>query len=129
MEPQGGADKMETVYPCCAWIDDHHVALMVVHHPEDVGMPAYEDVRMVPVYESPCPRVITARIATDMNHQHFHTAAVKKQMVRIVETDILAVAVAINAFQRLEGRNLLRSLQPAEVSGMPYLIHRLQEIL
>ena len=128
-ESEGSADGMKTIGAGSARIDDHHAALMVVHHPEDVGMPAHEDVWMKFVYKSPCPRVIPARIASDMNHQHFHAAAVKKPVVRIVKPDILAVAVAVHTFQRLEGRNLLRSLQSAEVSGMPYLIHRLQEIL
>jgi hypothetical protein len=49
--------------------------------------------------------------------------------MRVFQAEVLTVAIAVETDQRLERRNLMRSLHsPAEVPGVPYLVHRLQEL-
>ena len=47
----------------------------------------------------------------------------------VFQTQVLAVAIAVDPDQRLERRNLMRRLHsPSEVPGVPYLVHRFQEL-
>ena len=91
-------------------------------------MPADEKVRVVTLDESPRADVVMPGIAADMGHQHLHPAAFEILMSGINGADILSVAVPVNSDKRLEIRELLGKLSiPAEVPGVPELLHRLQE--
>ena len=91
-------------------------------------MPADEKVRVVTLDESPRADVVMPRITPDMGHQHLHPAAFEILMSGINGADILPVAVPVNSHKRLEIRELLGEFSiPAEVSGVPELLHRLQE--
>ena len=65
-----------------------------------------------------------------MHHENPLSLTFKALIFRIHQTDILTVAISVDAFQRLECGNRVCEIDTsAEISGMPHLIHRLQKLL
>lgn len=129
MEPQGRAYNVKTLDSGRSRIDNHHVAFHIPDYFEYMGMSAYEQIRPVTVYKLSCPRVITSRIAADMNHQHLQPLTFEEPVKRMGESETMVVTVAGDSQQRLERSNLAGKIKPStEVSCMPYLVDRFQKI-
>lgn len=111
-------------------IDYQHIPLGITHDLQDMGMSAYEYIRPVFVYQLSRPRIITARIASDMGHEHLHAFAFEETMERVDEAKVVIVAIAGYTDQRLELRNLFRQIHTSpEISRMPDLIDRRKKLL
>ena len=88
-------------------------------------MAAYEDVRMIAVEQFTGTWIVASGISSDMGQKDLHSFAVEETVKRMDITQIVVVTVAGHTHQRLECSNLLRQFHPtAEITGMPYLIHR-----
>lgn len=130
MKSQCGSDNMESLYSGGTRIDDQHVPLRITHDLQDMGMAAYEYVRLQFVDEPARPWVISSRISADMGHKHIQPLALEETVQRVGEAQVVVIAIAGDTFERLERGDLLRQFKPAaEVPGMPYLVHGLKELL
>lgn len=128
-ESQGGAHHVPSLDSACSGIDAQHVALPVRHHLEDMGVPADEDVRSELVDQRLCSGGPTPRVAAYVHHQDLHPFDLKELIFGIFKAYVLAVAVAVDALQRLEFPDAVGEFEPsAEVAGMPYLIHSSEEV-
>ena len=130
LETQGRTYQMKALDSCGPRIHDQHPSpLHVADHLQYMRMSAYEYVRSVSVYQLPRPRVITARIASYMGHQHLQSLAFEETMEGMYEPELMIVAVARDTQQRLESPNLLRQIHASsEVPCVPYLVNRLKEV-
>ena len=116
---------MPTLIAAGSGIDVEKIAALVILHEQYVGMPADEDVGLVPVDEGQCLQVIVAGPASDMLQKDFPPFALEASVLRIDPADILAVTVAVHGHQRLEGSYRVSELKPAsEVPGVPKLVDR-----
>jgi hypothetical protein len=65
-----------------------------------------------------------------MSHQNLEPSALENPVQRMDKTQIMIITIAGNTHQRLERSDLRSQVKPpAEVSGVPDLIHRLQKSL
>lgn len=121
---------MPTLDACGSGVDCHHVILGVAHDFQDMGMPADEHLRPETVDQGSGSKVIMPGISSYVHHQYGHPSALEELVVRIIHADVLTVAVPIYSDQRFEGCYLFCSGEAAaEVSGMPDLVHGLEELL
>ena len=103
---------------------------MVVHHFQNMRMPAYEYVRMEFLDKRPGPPVIMAGRPSDMGHKDGDPLKFQNLLVRIFQTYVLAVAVARDAYQRLEFPYVVgEGESPAEIARMPYHVTRSEKLL
>ncbi len=120
--------KVKALDTGCARIDHKHVAALVVHDLEDMGMSAHEDVRTKLIDEFSSILVILAGISADMGHEYPHPLSLEALVDRVVEDEIALVAVPDDSDRGLEGSNLGYGLiATTEVSRMPDLVDRLEE--
>ena len=131
LKSQCSTDNMEALDSCRTRIDHQHiVSLRITNHLQNMGMSAYEYVRLITVYQLSGPWVVSSRISADMGHEDLHSLALEEPVERVVETQCMIVTVACHTDQWLESGNLLRQVHAsAKVSGMPYLIDRRKEFL
>ena len=95
-----------------------------------MGMPAYENIRMISVYEFTGTRIITSGISADMSHENLHSLTFKETVQRMNVTQVVVVTIARNSYQRLETAYFLCQFHsPAKIPGVPYLVHGLEEVL
>ena len=128
VETDGGAYLMESLDAGGTRVDGEHVVFLVENDLQDVGVSAYEDVRQVGVDELERLVVVPAWIASDVHHQHSSALTFHELCVRYPGTHLSTVAVAVDSLERFECRYLQQGLLVAEVPGVPYLIHRLEEL-
>ena len=129
LEPQSRPYDMESLDSSSAGIDYQHIAAGITHDLQDMRMTAHKDVRPVFVYQRFGTGVIPPGVPADMGHQDLHALAFEEAVERVFETQVMVVAVARNAHQRLEGGYFLCHIHPpSEISGMPYLVDRLEEL-
>lgn len=103
---------------------------MVRHHLQDMGMSADEDLGPVMFDESSRLRVITAGGTSDMSHEDRDSLDFQELVFRILETYVLAIAVAGDADQGLELPDAVGERESSsEISGMPDDIDRREELL
>ena len=102
--------------------------MRVVHHPEDVGVAAEEDVRMDLMYELIGPVVVAGRVASDMNHQAVQVLEHEMLVEGNFQAYVLVVAVAVYAYDRLEFLHLLKSLDVAPVSAVEDNVHVFEKL-
>ena len=128
MKSQSGSDQMKTLDSRSTRVQDQHVPLWIAHNLQDMGMTADKDIRAKFVYQFPCPRVISARIASDMGHQHFHALAFEETMQGMLKAQVMIITIARYSDKRLEFSNLLRQVHSsAKIPRMPDLVHRLKK--
>ena len=108
-------------------VDGEHVVFLVEDDFQDVGVAADEDIRQMGIDELERLVVVPAWIASDVHHQHSSALTFHELCVRYPGTHLSAVAVAVDSFKRFECSYLQQGLLVAEVPGVPYLIHRLEE--
>ena len=93
-------------------------------------MSTYENVRPIAVDKLFCTMIIPPGIASYMGHQHFETFTFEESVKGMVIAERLVVAVAGYADKRLEGGHAGRQIHAsAEVSGVPDLVNRPEELL
>ncbi len=110
-------------------IDGEHIIMGVVHHLEDVRMPAHENLRTTGLYQGLSPEIIMPGVSPDMGHKYRHTPALEKLVPGVVEPDVTAVTVPINPHEGFEGSDGCREFSiPAEIPGVPELVHRIEEL-
>jgi hypothetical protein len=64
-----------------------------------------------------------------MGHKHLQPFTFEEPVDRMCVAEIEVVAISRHPYKRLEGGNLLRQFHTsAEITGVPYLVHRLKEI-
>lgn len=119
---------METLVSASSWVEHHHVELVVVHDSEYVRMAADEEVRLEFFDQCTGARAVFLWIAAYVHHQHREAFAVKELILWAIETEVLVVGIAIDAFQGLECGYLAIGVEPpAEVAGMPYFVDGFKE--
>lgn len=119
---------MKALNSCCSGIDYKHISLGITHDLQDMGMTAYEYIRLVFVDQLARPRIITSGIAADMRHQHLHALTFEEAVERVFEAQVMVVAVSCDSQKRFEPRYLGGHFHAAaEIPRMPYLVDRLQE--
>ena len=130
MKSQRRPDEMESLNACSSRIDDKHVTSGITDHFQYMGMSAYEYIRTVSVYQFTGARVIASGVSADMSHQHLHSLTFKETVQRMNVTQVVVVTIARNTYQRLETAYFLCQFHsPAKISGVPYLVHGLEEVL
>lgn len=67
-------------------------------------------------------RIVVGRRTPDMSHHYFYFFTHKNKLLRVYSSYIIAINIAIHAFQRFDGRKLIRYLNTPKISGMPDLI-------
>lgn len=121
---------MPALDTCRSGVDDHHVILAVTHDFQYMRMAADEYMWVKPVNESSSPKVVMPRVSADVGHEDRHTAAFEEFVVRVVQTDILSVTIAVNSDKRFESSNGSRcGHASSEVSCMPNLVYRFEKFL
>ena len=128
MKTQSCPYRMKAIYSSSPRIDSQKVVFFVIYYFQYVGMAANEKIGLIFFNQGVCPPVISPGIASDVGHQDFHSLAVEESEQWIVIAEFLAVAVAVNSFERLECGNCAVSLEIPEIPGVPYFIDRLQKI-
>jgi len=69
-----------------------------------------------------------ARVTTDMGHVDIDVLDVEKQVLRILHPHNMIVDVAMHSTQRLEMGQGIGSLDVANITRVPQLIHILEEV-
>ena len=69
-----------------------------------------------------------AGIAPDMGHIDVDVLHLEEEVFGVLQTDDVVVDVAVNSPQRLEGCELFSGFDVSDVTGMPNLVHVLEEI-
>ena len=129
MESQCRTHDVEALNAGGARIYHKHVPLRITDHLQYMGMPAYKYIRAVLFDEFPCTCIVSAGISSYMGHQNLKTFAHEETMKRMIEAKAVIVTIACNTDQRLEGSHFLSKVKSStEISGMPYLVHRFEEI-
>ena len=67
-------------------------------------------------------RIVVGRRTHDMPHHHFYFFTHKNKLLRVYSSYIIAINIAIHAFQRFDGRKLIRYLNAPKIPGMPDLV-------
>ena len=127
-EAEGGADQMEALDAGGTGVEDHHVVVFVVDHFQDVGVAADEDLRAVGFDQAQGAIVVAAGVAADVGHQHAHPVLFEVAHHLGEVAYVVAVAVAEDADQRLEGGDLRIGGLIAEIPSMPDHVDRCQKI-
>ena len=129
-ESQGCTNYMKTLYTCSSGIYYQHIVPSgITHHLEDVRMTAHEYVRAVMVYKLSSLRIISIRVTAHMGHQDLHGFTFEESVLRMLETKVMVITIACNTYQRLKFRYFRRQVHStAEITGMPYLVYRLQKV-
>lgn len=129
VKAQSGPDHMKTLYSRGPRIQDQHVAPGVTHHLEYMRMTADKEVRTVSVHKFTRTWIIFSGISAYMGHQHLHALAFEKAVQRMNIAQFMVITVAGHADKGLELRQLSGQFHAAaEISGMPYLVNRLEEL-
>lgn len=129
MESQCCPDYMEALDAGSSRIDDQHIPFWITDYFQNMGMAAYEYIRLITVYEFTGSGIISTRITSDMGHQYLHAFTLEEAVKRMSETKVMVVTVSGYAHKRLESSYFLCQFHsPAEVTGMPYLVHRFKEL-
>ena len=100
----------------------------VVGHLEYMGVPGDEELRTHGLDLGDGARVVAARIAPDVGHQHLHLLAAEGEEVGVDAAGHAAVDVARDGAQGLEGGNAVGQLERPDVSRMPDLIDLAQKV-
>ena len=129
LEPQCGTDDMESLDSSGSRIEHKHSSTSLVpHYLEYMGVPAYEYVRMITVYQLARPDIVSSRISAHMGHEDLHALALEEAVEGIFEAKGVVVTVARHSDQRLELRDFYsRFHAAAEITGMPDLVDRFKE--
>lgn len=129
LEAERRADHMKTLNSGSPRIDHQHVTLGIPNHHQDMGMAADEDVRPISVEEFTGTRVISAGISADVDQKDLHTLTVEETVERMSVAQVIVVAVAGHAHQRLKGSYFLgQTHASAEVTRMPDFVHGREEV-
>lgn len=104
----------------------------------DVGVPTYKDVRMVGVQKSLSPQIvhrpvrikgpIAALTKAYVCHDYPHPLTIKVLERRIFLSNVKSIAVAVHSDKGFEGSDALGAFKSAEVTGVPDLVNRFQEL-
>lgn len=130
MKAKSGPDCVPALVSAGSGVDIQEVLRLIIHYFQDVGMTADEKVRTVLPDEVPGFGIIVPRRSADMGHQHPEPFAVPETEHRTPVQQAPVVAIADDALQRFERRNLRLQVQSApEVPGVPDLVDILQECL
>ena len=139
METQGHpwdvSGALETAGPR---IHEQEPEPVVPEHLRDMGMSANEYVRVEQidkflgklVVQRPLGVVspVTAAAETYVGHQNPKPLALESLVPGIYLPDVQAVAVAVDSDQGLECLDLRGTRQSPEITGMPDLVHRFEEL-
>ena len=128
MEPQRRTHKMEALYARGTRIEDQHITPGIPHYLQYVRVTADKDIWPELVDQGSGPGIVSARITADVSHQNLHSLTFETPVKRVSEPQVMIVTIACHPDKRLVGGHFLCKLQSAsEVSGMPDLIHRIEE--
>ena len=130
MKAEGRPESVPALVTTGPRVDIQDFFGLIIHNLQDVGMPADEDIGPMLPDERPGLGIIVAGRPSDVGHQHFQTLALPAAIQRAPVQQPPVVAVADDALQRLERRDLRLRVQSApEVPGMPDLVDILEELL
>ena len=128
-EAQGRTYEVESLMAGGPGIDDEHIVKLVVHHAQDMGMAADENVGTIHVNYLPGLGIVPAGKTADMRHQDFFPFTLEKLVAGAIIAQVVAVHISVHPDKVLERRQAAVHLRsPAKISGVPYLIHGSQEL-
>jgi len=78
METQCGPYNMKALDAGSPRVEDQHIPLLVTDNLKDMRMSAYEQIRMIFIYELQCPGVIPSGITAYVDHEHLHSFALEE---------------------------------------------------
>lgn len=129
METQSGAHDMPPLVATGTRVDIEEVVALVAHHFQNMGMAAHENVRADSLNQFSGSQVVVAGAASNVGHQDSQPFALEFNVLRAFAADVLAVAVAADPPEGLEGGNAAAEfLSAAKVPGVPEFVHRGKEI-
>lgn len=130
MKAESGPEHLPSLHSGCSGIHYHHIVGAVVHHAKYMGVPADENIRLMPFNHGEHIQRIVSGVASYVGHQHLEPFAAPKLGQGTFQADFLSVAVAIYSYKGLESGNLVYEFEAsAEVAGVPDFIYRGEEFL
>ena len=96
---------------------------LVVHHAQDMRVPADEQARPHGPDAVDDVRGVVARVAADVGHQHGDLLAREGQKLRVDAAREAAVDVARDGAQGLEGGDAVGQLERADVARVPDFVY------
>ena len=94
----------------------------VTHHPENMGMATYEQVRPVTSEYFLHVAIVPARIATDVSHVNAKAFALPRQVEWEPAPQIAAIDISIDTTRRFERLQPVEHFDRTEIAGMPQFI-------
>ena len=114
---------MKSVAACSSWVYVEQVVDLIVDKFEDMGVACDEDFGLTLLDFLQCFGVVVAWIAANVGHQHSHLLALEVCKLGVVVPYRAVVYISKNGFQRLEGSNLVSTLNAADVARVPNLVY------
>jgi len=113
-----------------SWVEHDHVETSVVHDAQNVRMSADEDVRAIALNELEGTPIIVTGETADMSHQNVLSLPFEILVNGIIVNQTSLVAIADNAYKRLELGNFVCCGKSAtEIAGMPQFIAGREKVL
>ena len=130
VKAEGRPESVPTLVSTGPSVHVQEIIGLIIHNLQDVGMPADEDIGPMLPDKRPRLGIIVAGRSADVGHQHLDPFAFPAAEQRAPVQQPPVVAIADDALQRLERRDLRLQVQPApEVPGVPDFVDILQELL
>lgn len=121
-ETHEGAHLVEAVDACGTGIDVEGVDGAVVHHLEDMGVPADEEGGRAHEEGAADRGVVVARVSANVLDEHVGSLDGEAVDLWVAQPDIAPIDIAMHSAEGTEGFERLGHLERTNVSGMPHLI-------
>lgn len=112
-----------------AGVHVEQVQFFIPHHPEDVRMPADEQIRGIFAEGFPHAPVVAARIAANVGHPHFHAFQGEALVLGPVSAYLMVVYIAVHGPYRRALGQAVGEGEGAYIPGVPDLIRLPQQAL
>ena len=113
---------MKPMYACSTRIDMQGIDSTIVHHFQDMRMPADKKCRRL-VQECTTYRcIVMARITSDMFDQHIGPFDGKAVYFRVAQTDFTPVDIAAHSTEGPKSLKLVGHFERTYITGMPNLV-------
>ena len=121
-ETQRRADFVDAVISRSAGVEVEQSVDRIVDDPQDVGVSRHEERGACRPDAREDARVVAARIASDVGHEHRRLFAPEEVDQRPDAPHRAAVGIAADGPQRFEGGDAVGQFQRADVAGVPDLV-------
>ena len=121
-ETQRRADFVDAVISRSAGVEVEQSVDRIVDNPQDVGVSRHEERGACRPDAREDARVVAARIASDVGHEHRRLFAPEEVDQRPDAPHRASVGIAADGPQRFEGGDAVGQFQRADVAGVPDLV-------